>query len=66
MGRICLPIIVGDMKIDQRFVVVSELITPVIWGIDFLTRYKVHLDFGSGIIESPDIGSGIIESPGIK
>ena len=43
-GRICSPIIVGEIKIDQIFVVVSELITPVILGIDFLIRHKVHLD----------------------
>ena len=62
-GRICLPIIVGEMKIDQMFVVVSELITPVILGIDFLIRHKVHLDFGSGIIESPDIGKVKLDWP---
>ncbi len=33
------------IEIDQNFVLVSELITPVIFGTVFLKRDKVHLDF---------------------
>ena len=50
-GRVTLPIQLGTLQATQEFIVVSELITPVIIGVDFLSANKICLDMGKGILK---------------
>ncbi|KAI6660033.1 Zinc knuckle [Oopsacas minuta] len=65
--RICgysvLPIQLGELQVHHEFMVVSELITPVILGVDFLSTNKFCLDFGKGTVESPTIGKIWLSNP---
>ena len=41
---------------SETTTVVSDLVTPVILGIDFLVKYKVLINLADGTVESPVIG----------
>ena len=56
VGRVLLPLEIGTMRANHEFTVVSELITPVILGRDFLSAHKLKLDFENGIVKSPVYG----------
>ena len=45
LEQITLPIQLGDIKVDDLFVVVQSLITPVILDIDFMHKHGLVLDF---------------------
>ena len=56
IGGVLLPMQIGKMQTNHKFTVVSELVTPVILGRDFLSAHKLRLDFGNGFVESADFG----------
>ena len=43
--HIMAPVRVGQQNVLHEFVVVNNLVTPAILGVDFLQRYKLVLDF---------------------
>ena len=45
VGRVVLPVRIGQAEVDHPLVVVCSLITPVILGIDFLQTHGLVLDF---------------------
>ena len=53
---VALPIQLGTLQATQELIVVSELITPGILGVDFLSANRICLDMGKGTIESPELG----------
>ena len=40
------PVVLGDFKFVHKFVVVENLVSPVILGVDFLQNNAIVLDFG--------------------
>jgi len=45
IGQVVVPISVGNLLVDHKFIVVHYLITPVILGLDFLHTHQIVLDF---------------------
>ena len=46
-GKITLPIVIGNLKIQHTFYVIQDLCTSILLGTNFLIQQKAHLDWPS-------------------
>ena len=54
MGCITLPVCIQGAKYLQKFYIFRALHTPVILGLDFLTKHKVNIDHATSTITLSD------------
>ena len=47
LDHIMAPVRIGQQSVSHEFVVVNNLVTPAILGVDFLQRHKLVLDFAT-------------------
>ena len=60
LDHITVPVQLGPQEVQHDFVVVNNLVAPIILGLDFLQRHRLTLDFGSTPVS---VHSSEIKSP---
>ena len=51
IGKVSLPVKIGELFKDHEFTVVSKLVIPVILGIDFLVKNEICIDFKNKLVK---------------
>ena len=57
LGEVELEITMGTFRANQKFTIVSSLITDCILGVDFLVSHRINLDFARRVVMGPSFGS---------
>ena len=57
LGEVELEITMGTFRANQKFTIVSSLITDCILGVDFLVSHRINLDFAKRVVMGPSFGS---------
>ena len=62
-GTVIIPVTLGNLHVEQMFIILDNLSTPFIPGCDFLTKHNLIMDFSQQTVYHADDPSFMLNMP---